>query len=574
MAGTRAFLQTVVVVASVSTTSPALAQAFPPDAQWSPLARIFATIFDASGDTGNADRDLVSTNESPAMWFSDGAFLYFRLRLDGSPGAVGALNNAAWGCQISSEGDPTDYELMVLLTGDQQLKICQAGGTLTHPGDVASGATTTVAATASNTRVLTDGSLDTFLDFAAGIPALGLGCAQPVRFVCGTNSTKTCVLTTGNSGDIAGIGNVVDPLWSAVASDPVVLGCGPSLLCNPEDGQCVECLVDEDCVAPDVCSPDAHTCGPPAALEPTTLVVDPIGDGVFDAGESVLVAPAWSNPNGASAVDVTGVAANFAGPVTTAYDIDDDLASYGTIAGGGEESCAATADCYLLTLQTPADRSLLHWDASFHETLSTSEQKTWTLHVGGSFVDAPTSLPFYADIEAILHHGVTGGCGVGNYCPLDPLTRAEAAALLLHAAGATPADCTAGSEMFPEDVPESNGFCPWVEEVVTRQIMAGCGPDRFCPELPVTREQMAAFLLVAVLGPGYVPPPAMDCQEATPPYSDVAFDSSFCPWINDLKSRGWTEGCGLTTYCPAGAVSRDVMAALLKRAFDLKLYSP
>jgi hypothetical protein len=404
---------------------------------------------------------------------------------------------------------------------------------------------------------------------------LGLASCQKVRFVCGTNSSKACVLITGESADIAGIGNLADPLWSAVASDQVTLGCPAGLLCNPDGGACVECLVDEDCAdSTQVCRQNTHTCGAPAELVPTALVVDPIGNGVFEVGESALVAPAWSDIGFEPAIDVTGATSNFAGPVTTAYTLDDELASYGTIAEGTEESCAAVADCYLMTVQAPADRSLLHWDASFDETLSTNDTKTWTLHVGGSFADAPAALPFYADIEAILHHGVAAGCGGGDYCPGDPLTRAGAAVLLLRAAEVTPPDCAAGNEMFPEDVPESDEFCPWVEDAVTRQIMAGCGPDRFCPDLPVTREQMAVFLLVAVEGPGYVPPPAMDCQEQDPPYSDVAFDGGFCPWINDLKSRGWTAGCGPTTYCPAGAVSRDVMAALLERAFGLKLYAP
>lgn len=44
-------------------------------------------------------------------------------------------------------------------------------------------------------------------------------------------------------------------------------------------------------------------------------------------------------------------------------------------------------------------------------------QKRWTLHVGGSFGDVPRGSPFYRFVEALLHRGVTSGCGPGAFCP-------------------------------------------------------------------------------------------------------------------------------------------------------------
>jgi hypothetical protein len=45
-----------------------------------------------------------------------------------------------------------------------------------------------------------------------------------------------------------------------------------------------------------------------------------------------------------------------------------------------------------------------------------------------TFGDVPPSNPFYADINAIQGAGITAGCGGGNFCPTDPITRqAEAA---------------------------------------------------------------------------------------------------------------------------------------------------
>ena len=56
-----------------------------------------------------------------------------------------------------------------------------------------------------------------------------------------------------------------------------------------------------------------------------------------------------------------------------------------------------------------------------------------------------------------------------------------------------PPACIAGSEMFA-DVPASSGFCRWIEELARRGITAGCGGGNYCPAQPVTREQMSVFL--------------------------------------------------------------------------------
>ena len=58
-----------------------------------------------------------------------------------------------------------------------------------------------------------------------------------------------------------------------------------------------------------------------------------------------------------------------------------------------------------------------------------------------------------------------------------------------------PPACVAGAEMFP-DVPASSPFCKWVEELVRRGVVSGCGSGNYCPNDGVTREQMGVFLSV------------------------------------------------------------------------------
>lgn len=55
-----------------------------------------------------------------------------------------------------------------------------------------------------------------------------------------------------------------------------------------------------------------------------------------------------------------------------------------------------------------------------------------------------------------------------------------------------------------------NPVAPWIEELFHDQITAGCGtnPLTYCPDKPVTRQQMAVFLEKVMKGPSHVPP---DC---------------------------------------------------------------
>jgi S-layer homology domain len=61
-----------------------------------------------------------------------------------------------------------------------------------------------------------------------------------------------------------------------------------------------------------------------------------------------------------------------------------------------------------------------------------------------------------------------------------------------------PPACVPGAEMF-NDVPASSPFCPYIEELVRLGITGGCGGGNFCPGDPVTRQQMAAFLVKALM---------------------------------------------------------------------------
>ena len=290
-------------------------------------------------------------------------------------------------------------------------------------------------------------------------------------------------------------------------------------------------------------------------------------NGVLEPGETVEVSPAWQNTLG-GAQPVSGVAVSLTGPAGPTYAIADASADYGSIAGGATADCHdATGDCYLITIA--GARPVAHWDAVLTETLD-GGTTTWarTIHLGNSFADVPTTHPFYAYIENLFHSGATGGCGGGNYCPSGTVTRAQMAVFLLKGLyGSAHVPPPATGTVFL-DVHIGDFAADWIEELASLNITGGCGGGNYCPSQPVTRAQMAVFLLKAEHGASYVPPP---CSGV---FGDVACPSTFADWVEQLKNEGVTAGCGGGNYCPNDPNIRGQMAVFLVKTFGFPLYGP
>ena len=315
-------------------------------------------------------------------------------------------------------------------------------------------------------------------------------------------------------------------------------------------------------------TPDSHgdNCDVAVQVGPTSLAVDTAGNGVLEAGETAVVAPTWTNV-GFLAAALTATATDFSGPAGPTYTIADGVASYGTLEPGDSAACT---DCYSVEV-TAATRPQTHWDALLTEdTGEAGFEKIWTLHIGDSFADVPSSSSFYASIENVLHNGVTAGCGDTTFCPADTVTRQQMAVFLLKAkegAGYTPPSCT--TPAFT-DVPCASPFAPWINELAARGVTAGCGDGTtYCPEDSTNRQQMAVFLLKTEEGSSFTPPP---CTAQV--FDDVPCSSPFASWIGELVSRNVTAGCGGSNYCPASLVARQQMAVFLVKTFGLQLYGP
>jgi uncharacterized repeat protein (TIGR03803 family) len=180
------------------------------------------------------------------------------------------------------------------------------------------------------------------------------------------------------------------------------------------------------------------------------------------------------------------------------------------------------------------------------------------------FLDVPQLNIFHDFVETIFRNGVTAGCGGGNYCPTSAVTRGQMAVFLLkseHGSSYVPPTCTG---IFP-DVPCPSTLADWIEQLFVEGVTAGCGGGLYCPDSPVTRRQMAAFLLKAKEGSSYTPP------AATGIFEDVPLTDTFAPWIEDLYNRKVTGGCQASPllYCPDNSNTRGQMAVFLVKMFEL-----
>jgi len=183
------------------------------------------------------------------------------------------------------------------------------------------------------------------------------------------------------------------------------------------------------------------------------------------------------------------------------------------------------------------------------------------------FNDVPPSHPFHDFIDTVARNQITVGCGGGNYCPGQNIARSQMAVFLLkskYGFGHVPPPAT--GTVFG-DVHIGDFAADWIEELAALGITGGCGNGNYCPNNPVTRSEMAVFLLKTLLGSGYAPPPATGAIFADVHLGDFAVD-----WIEDLYARGVTGGCNVNPlrYCPNNPNTRGEMAVFVTKTFGLQ----
>jgi hypothetical protein len=184
------------------------------------------------------------------------------------------------------------------------------------------------------------------------------------------------------------------------------------------------------------------------------------------------------------------------------------------------------------------------------------------------FLDVSPLNPFAPWIDALFASGITGGCNTDPplYCPDSPVTRGEMAVFLLRGIHGASYTPPAATGLFV-DVPPDNPFAPWIEQLYVEGITTGCNTS---PLLYCffanVTRAQMAVFLLRARHGAAYQPPA-----ATGIFADVPIADPFAPWIEQLFAEGITGGCGTSPlrYCPNDDVTREQMAVFLVRDFGL-----
>lgn len=161
----------------------------------------------------------------------------------------------------------------------------------------------------------------------------------------------------------------------------------------------------------------------------------------------------------------------------------------------------------------------------------------------------------HTPIYAINSAGITTGCGgSAYYCPTDPVTREQMATFIVRSLSGE--EFTATELPYYSDVAASAWSFRYVQKLKDLGLTTTSG--FFDPTAIVTREQMAAYIIRARYGEDF-------SYTLTPYYSDVASDGWSFKYIQKMKDLGYTTTTG--TYGAANPVTREQMAVFLSRAF-------
>ena len=162
-----------------------------------------------------------------------------------------------------------------------------------------------------------------------------------------------------------------------------------------------------------------------------------------------------------------------------------------------------------------------------------------------SIRDVPSDSPHADSIDRLRRNGVLAGgdCGEGRFCPDLPVTGQAFATWLVR---------ILDGRSSPEPV----------ARLVELGVAANCDdqPLGLCPEDPVSRSHMAAFFARAF---------DLDTPNNPDRFVDVDIDSHNYKNIGRLAATTIDTDCDYPNrFCPSDAVSRAQMANLLARAVD------
>ncbi|QMV44081.1 S-layer homology domain-containing protein [Cohnella cholangitidis] len=164
------------------------------------------------------------------------------------------------------------------------------------------------------------------------------------------------------------------------------------------------------------------------------------------------------------------------------------------------------------------------------------------------------------DAELLASKLLVNGVTADRFAPASTLTRAEFSAMLVRGLGLTAKEGEDGVRFA--DVSASAWYAPMVKAAVEGGLVSGVSSDRFAPNDPITREQMAVMIDGALTLAGYT-------GQATEPTSGYADREAIASWAQASVARaseaGILQGTADGRFVPKAYATRAEAAVMLKR---------
>lgn len=157
---------------------------------------------------------------------------------------------------------------------------------------------------------------------------------------------------------------------------------------------------------------------------------------------------------------------------------------------------------------------------------------------------------YYDAVRWAAEQGITTGTSADLFSPSVPCTRGQMVTFLWRAAGSPNVD---GAMTFT-DVADSAYYAPAVRWAASVGITSGTGADRFSPDVPCTRGQMAAFLYRWQQSPS---------AAGNNHFADVSEGDYYYAAVLWAYQNGVTQGVSANVFAPASPCTRGQMVMFL-----------
>jgi hypothetical protein len=183
------------------------------------------------------------------------------------------------------------------------------------------------------------------------------------------------------------------------------------------------------------------------------------------------------------------------------------------------------------------------------------------------FADVPPSA-FYFDAANLMYtKGITDGCSANplDFCPNNPVTRAEMAIFIVNSVYNDGPFTLNNSSPYFIDVPEGSFGYNQIQKMYELGITLGCAGTPGVNLQYCPDDSVNREDMAEFIIRGRYGAGTSFDIPSTPYFTDVPSGAFAYNYIQRMAYDGITEGCTATTYCPTEVVERDQMAIFIMK---------